>query len=156
MKKHTYTLEMQWTGNTGKGTKSYTSYERNYQINIEGKPTIEGTSDPAFRGDPHKHNPEDMLLASLSSCHMLWYLHLCSEKEITVIKYLDRPVGTMIEESDGSGKFSEVILQPEIAILEKDKLEIAEKLHQKTHEMCFIAKSMNFPVSTKASVGLHF
>ncbi|MDJ0571147.1 MAG: OsmC family protein [Pleurocapsa sp. MO_192.B19] len=123
-----------------------------YQIEIPGKPVVFGSSDPAFRGDKTKYNPEELLVASLSSCHMLWYLHLCSEAGVIVIDYQDRATGKMGETKDGSGKFNEVILQPKITITAESSLEQAQQLHDKAHKFCFIANSVNFPVLCQPSI----
>lgn len=146
MKKHHYNTELIWTGNNGKGTLNYQSYGRAYTISIKNKPDLSGSSDPAFRGDNSKHNPEELLLASLSSCHMLWYLHLCSSEGIIVQEYSDHATGTMVESADGSGKFTEVILKPSVVISDNKKIIRANELHHKANEMCFIANSVNFPV----------
>lgn len=146
MKDHSYQIALRWTGNNDQGTKNYRTYDRSYEIEVGGKPVILGSADPAFRGDRTKYNPEELLIASLSSCHMLWYLHLCADAGIIVIRYSDRPVGKMCETEDGSGRFTEVILQPEITIAAESSLEQAKQLHYKAHEFCFIANSVNFPV----------
>ena len=145
-KEHLYRLTLQWTGNTGKGTANYRVYDRAYEIELPGKPIILGSSDPAFRGDKTKYNPEELLVASISSCHMLWYLHLCANAGIVVIDYCDRSVGKMSETKDGGGRFTEVILKPEITITAQSDLEQAKQLHHKAHELCFIANSVNFPI----------
>jgi organic hydroperoxide reductase OsmC/OhrA len=144
---HPYTLKLTWTGNLGNGTRDYRSYERAYRIQLPGKAALLGSADPAFLGDPALVNPEEMLLAALSSCHMLWYLHLCAEHKITVMHYQDQASGEMIENTDGSGAFAKVTLQPEVAILEYDQLERSISLHQEASNKCFIARSVNFPVS---------
>lgn len=144
-KEHTYHSELNWTGNHGKGTQSYSSYERSYSISIDGKPPLNGSSDPGFRGDETKHNPEEMLLMALSSCHMLWYLHLCSVNKIVVESYCDKAHGAMRENPDGSGEFTVVTLKPEVRLIAGDR-GLAESLHEKANEMCFIARSVNFPV----------
>lgn len=154
MKKHHYYSALTWTGNTGKGTADYRSYKREFKIQIDGKPDITGSSDPAFRGDKNLHNPEELFIASISSCHMLWYLHLCSEKGITVVEYNDRAVGEMIEEKGGSGSFESVTLRPEVLILESDKRELAKELHHKANEMCFIANSCNFKIRHEPRVSV--
>lgn len=146
MKTHHYSTQLRWTGNKGLGTKSYTSYTRDYAIQTEGKPVISGSSDPAFRGDRSRYNPEEMLLASLSSCHMLWYLHLCSEAGVIVTDYYDTASGEMEETPNGSGRFTKVILSPVVTVQETSMLDKANELHQKANEMCFIANSCNFPV----------
>jgi organic hydroperoxide reductase OsmC/OhrA len=150
MKTHHYNLRIEWTGNLGTGTNSYRAYSRNHEIQATGKPHITGSADPAFRGDTNRYNPEELLLASLSSCHMLWFLHLCSVSNIIVTAYQDDPRATMIETPDGAGRFSEVCLQPLISLerpVEKAKL---DALHEKAHRMCFIANSVNFPVRCEA------
>ncbi len=152
MKEHLYQTSLQWTGNNGQGTKSYRDYDRAYEIKIEGKPTILASSDPAFRGDKTRHNPEELLVASLSSCHMLWYLHLCAEAGVIVIDYQDRATGKMRETKDGSGRFIEVILQPEVIISTESSLEQAQQLHKQAHKFCFIANSVNFPVLCQPSI----
>ncbi|MEH6306047.1 OsmC family protein [Olivibacter sp. CPCC 100613] len=145
-KTHQYQLHTEWTGNLGKGTANYHAYDRSYKITINQKITIEGSSDPAFRGDRTKHNPEELLLASLSSCHMLWYLHLCAEAKITVLAYTDTATATMIETVTGGGAFNEAHLHPTVVIAEEGKLEKAIALHQKANALCFIANSVNFKV----------
>lgn len=143
---HNYTATIKWTGNKGKGTSNYKEFERSYIINIDNKPTILCSSDPAFRGDKTKYNPEELLLSSLSSCHMLWYLHLCSESNIIVNKYIDNAKGIMIEKPNGSGYFSEVSLNPIVTVSENSMIEKANELHKKANELCFIANSVNFKV----------
>ena len=147
-KEHNYAIHLDWVGNRGEGTKSYSSYERLYKISLQGKQSIEGSSDPNFRGDASKYNPEEMLLMSLSGCHMLWYLHLCSVNKICVEAYVDSAEGNMTENPDGSGEFSEVILKPRVTISRGD-LRLAEALHHKANQMCFIARSVNFPIKHK-------
>jgi organic hydroperoxide reductase OsmC/OhrA len=143
---HKYSLTIQWTGNTGNGTAGYNSYERSHSILIDGKDEIKASSDPAFRGDGTKHNPEELLLASLSSCHMLWFLNLCSGKGIIVTAYVDKPSGTMTLTKDGSGKFTEVVLNPTATVEGNISADVLSEIHQKAHKMCFIANSVNFPV----------
>jgi organic hydroperoxide reductase OsmC/OhrA len=151
-KNHSYQVEVQWTGNTGKGTQSYRAYERSHEIKSGDKPLILGSSDPNFRGDKTKYNPEELLVASLASCHMLWYLHLCSEAKIVVVDYCDRAVGTMIETQDGGGRFAEVILKPIVTITSTNDPAIATSLHEQAHHLCFIANSVNFPVGCEPSI----
>lgn len=146
MKNHHYKTTIQWTGNRGSGTSSYRDYERSHTISAENKPVIEASSDPAFRGDKTKYNPEEMLLSSLSSCHMLWYLHFCSEAGIIVTDYIDHATGTMEETNNGSGHFVEVTLHPIVTLQNEEMTEKAKELHHKANEFCFIANSVNFPV----------
>ncbi len=145
-KDHAYSVTVTWTGNTGTGTSGYRAYERAHDIEILGKPPIPGSADPAFRGDPARYNPEEMLVASLSTCHMLWYLHLCSADGIVVLAYQDVAEGVMIEDVDGGGRFKEVVLQPEITLAAGADRAQAAALHEVAHQKCFIANSVNFPV----------
>lgn len=143
---HHYSLSVKWTGNTGEGTRDYRAYERSHQIWSGEKPIIAGSSDPAFRGDKTKYNPEELFVASLSTCHMLWYLHLCAEAGIIVTDYADHATGTMTETGNGAGKFTEVVLQPTVTITHESMREKAEALHHKANELCYIASSCNFPI----------
>ncbi|GAC1344396.1 MAG: OsmC family protein [Acetobacteraceae bacterium] len=143
---HAYTVTVTWTGNTGAGTANYRGYERAHEVTVHGKPGIPASSDPAFRGDRARYNPEEMLVASLSSCHMLWYLHLCSTEGIVVLAYQDIAEGVMAEERDGGGRFTEVVLQPEITVAAGCDLDRARALHTDANQKCFIANSVSFPV----------
>jgi organic hydroperoxide reductase OsmC/OhrA len=145
-KEHRYDVTVTWTGNQGTGTSSYRAYARDHEITVDGKPPIPGSSDPAFRGDKTRYNPEDMLVASLSGCHMLWYLHLCAVNGIVVTRYVDRAEGTMAEDASGGGRFTRVTLRPEIAVAPGADLAKARALHDEAHHKCFIASSVNFPV----------
>lgn len=149
--KHQYSLTVKWTGNKGSGTSAYRAYDRSHLILVENKPDILGSSDPAFFGDKTKHNPEELLVASISSCHMLWYLHLCAEAGIIVVDYTDNATGIMTETSNGGGKFKEVTLYTIVTVTEESMREKADQLHQKANELCFIANSVNFPVYHKAT-----
>ncbi|WP_036481724.1 OsmC family protein [Myxosarcina sp. GI1] len=151
-KEHKYQTILKWTGNRNRGTENYQAYDRTYEIEVKGKPIVYGSSDPTFRGDKTKYNPEELLVASLSSCHMLWYLHLCSEAGIIAIAYRDIAIGKMEEMKNGSGKFTEVVLQPEATITTESDLKKAKQLHQTAHKFCFIANSVNFPVLCQPSI----
>ncbi len=148
-KEHHYTLQITWTGNTGSGTANYAGYLRDHDIEAKGKAVIRCSSDPAFRGDPHRYNPEEMLVASLSSCHMLWYLHLCVNAGIVLTQYTDEPTGYMTEDRNGSGQFREVVLRPVVTVAEADMVKRAKAIHHEVHRYCFIARSVNFPVKVK-------
>ena len=149
-KEHQYQTTLTWTGNKGSGTMDYRSYDRSYVISIDHKSDIQGSSDSEFMGDKTRHNPEDLLVSSLSSCHMLWYLHLCSQNGIIVLDYKDNAVGKMMEKADGSGHFTEVTLNPVITITSEAHVEKANLLHEQANKMCFIANSCNFPVKHEA------
>ena len=146
-KLHLYKATTRWTGNNGKGTVNYTDYSRNHEISIPGKGDLACSSDPAFRGDGARHNPEDLLVSALSGCHMLWYLHLCAENGVVVTGYVDEAKGEMEFNRNGSGQFREVILNPKVTVLEASMIAKANELHHEANNMCFLARSMNFPVS---------
>ncbi|QUD86548.1 OsmC family protein [Phenylobacterium montanum] len=143
---HRYEVRVEWTGDRGEGTASYRAYDRDHVISAPGKPAIPGSSDPAFRGDAARWNPEELLVASVSACHKLWYLHLCSEAGIAVRAYVDAAEGLMVEDEKG-GHFTSVTLRPEILIRAGDDAALAERLHHRAHELCFIANSVNFPIA---------
>ena len=146
MKQHTYNVRVDWTGNIGQGTKTYSGYRRDHAIQSKDKPVIPGSSDPAFRGDPNRYNPEELLVASLSACHMLWYLHLCAVNQLNVLDYQDEASGVMAENEDGSGEFVQVTLQPKVTIQTGQDSARAHQLHHEAHRLCFIARSVRFPV----------
>jgi organic hydroperoxide reductase OsmC/OhrA len=150
-KEHSYDIDLTWTGNRGTGTSAYRAYSRDHEIHIAGKPTIPGSSDPAFRGDRARYNPEELLVAALSACHMLAYLHLCADAGVAVTGYVDRARGVMMETDDGGGHFVEVVLRPEVTLDDEGHRERAMTLHEDAHHHCFIASSVNFPVRCEAS-----
>jgi organic hydroperoxide reductase OsmC/OhrA len=141
-----------WTGNTGERTKTYRGYRRDHTITAMGKPPILSSSDPSFRGDPSRYNPEDLLVASLSACHMLSYLHLCAVNHIIVLDYRDAALGLMDENSDGSAQFTRVTLRPTVTIAPGDDSGKAQALHAQAHHLCFIARSVNFPVDVAPTI----
>ncbi len=142
---HEYSTTVTWIGNRGTGTSGYRDYSRDHVIAAGAKPDIPGSADPAFRGDAERWNPEDLLVASVSACHKLWYLHLCAVNGVVVTAYEDHAEGLMVTEEDGSGRFTEVVLRPRVTISSGDR-ERAASLHHDAHEKCFIANSVNFPV----------
>lgn len=154
MKQHSYEVRVEWTGNSGEGTKNYKSYSRDHIIASKNKPPIPGSSDPGFRGDRSRYNPEELLVASLSSCHMLWYLHLCAVNQVTVLEYTDDASGIMKENEDGSGEFVEVTLRPIVKVNAGDDRARASALHDEAHRLCFIARSVNFPVRIASQIGV--
>jgi organic hydroperoxide reductase OsmC/OhrA len=144
---HHYEASVEWTGNQGEGTSSYRTYSRSHEVSAPGKPAIAGSSDPAFRGDPKRWSPEDLLVASLSQCHMLWFLHLASTKGVMVTSYVDNASGTMVTDDDGGGRFTEVSLHPQVTVATPETVDLATSLHDEAHRLCFIANSVNFPVA---------
>jgi organic hydroperoxide reductase OsmC/OhrA len=148
MKSHHYEAKVTWTGNTGTGTSGYRAYERAHELTAPGqpKPAIPGSSDPAFRGDRARWNPEELLVASLAACHQLWYLHLCADAGIVVTAYEDHAEGTMSETADGGGQFTSVTLRPVVTVAPGADEALAKSLHERAHALCFIARSVRFPV----------
>ena len=142
---HSYGVVVTWTGNRGSGTSGYRDYGRDHDVIADGRPVIAGSSDPLFRGDPERWNPELELVAALSQCHMLWYLHLCAEAGVIVTSYADDAAGAMAENDDG-GQFTEVVLRPRVTVASAEMIETATALHAEANAKCFIANSVNFPV----------
>jgi organic hydroperoxide reductase OsmC/OhrA len=143
---HRYRLHSTWTGNRGTGTSGYRDYDRSVTIEIAGKPTMAASSDKPFRGDPSKWNPEDLLLASLSECHLLSYLHACVQAGVVVLDYRDEASGIMVEDGRGGGRFTQVVLRPHVVVADASMTDAATRAHDQAHEWCFIASSVNFPV----------
>ena len=153
--RHEYRIEVRWDGNTGTGTSGYREYSRAHVISRAGKPEIPGSSDPGFRGDAARWNPEELLVASLSTCHQLWYLHLCAEAGVVVVAYADHAVGLMEETADSGGRFVDVLLRPVVHLGAGSDGERARDLHHEAHAKCFIASSVNFPVRCEAEIVVH-
>ena len=146
-RKHHYHMVNRWTGNLGTGTSAYTAYSRAHELSGTGKAAaIPGSSDPAFRGDRTRYNPEELLLGALSACHMLWVLHLCADAGITVTEYQDQAWGEMAEHEDGSGEFTRVVLAPRMSIAEPERIDEAVAIHHRASAVCALARSMKFPV----------
>jgi organic hydroperoxide reductase OsmC/OhrA len=143
---HSYEVSVTWTGNRGTGTSGYRAYDRDHEVTAAGPPPIAASSDPAFRGDRGRWNPELELTAALAQCHMLWYLHLAASAGVVVTAYADDAHGTMAETEDGGGHFTEVVLRPRVTVASADMIEVAVSLHREAHAKCFIANSVNFPV----------
>lgn len=142
---HAYRTQLTWTGAARGPTTSYAAYSRDHTTTIDGKPPIEGSADGAFRGDPSRHNPEDLLVASLSSCHLLSFLALAARAGVHVVAYEDDASGIMALDGNG-GRFTEVVLRPRVTVAAgTDEARVLE-LHERAHHDCFIASSMNFPV----------
>ena len=150
-KSHSYHATVRWTGNRGEGTAHYRAYGRTHEIEADGKPAIPASADPAFRGEADRWNPEDMLVGSVSACHMLWFLHLASEAGWVVQAYEDRAEATMAMNADGSGQITGATLRPHVTISAGDPALLAQ-LHHRAHEMCFIARSMAFEIACEPTV----
>lgn len=149
---HSYRTDLVWTGNTGSGTSGYRAYERAHEVSAPGLPALLGSADPAFRGDAARWNPELLLLAALSQCHLLSYLHVCAVNGVTVTGYTDQATGTMTQTADGGGHFTEAVLHPVVEVADAAMAEKAAALHADAHRLCFIAGSVNFPVRHEPTV----
>lgn len=145
-KTHRYTVGLEWTGNRGTGTSGYRDFSRDHVLTAVNKPRIAGSSDPAFRGDAARWNPEELLLAALSPCHQLWYLHLCAVAGVIVVAYEDRATGEMEESADGGGQFVGATLHPRVTLAHGSDADHAARLHHDANAKCFIARSVTFPV----------
>jgi organic hydroperoxide reductase OsmC/OhrA len=146
-REHNYSISLEWTGNLGRGTADYRSYSRDHELHAPGKQArVPGSSDPAFRGNASRYNPEELFVSTLSSCHMLWVLHLCAEAGIVVTSYADDAAGTMRENEDGSGEFIEVVLHPRMVITDVSRMMEAMEVHDRAHKLCFIARSVKCKV----------
>lgn len=143
---HDYTSRVVWTGNRGEGTAQYQGYDRTWDIAVPGKPVVHCSNDPLLGGDPAKMNPEDLLLSALAACHMLWFLHYAAENGIVVTGYEDDPLGRGEIGRGGAGRFLEAVLRPVIRVRSGADLALAEALHHRIGQVCFIARSVAFPV----------
>jgi organic hydroperoxide reductase OsmC/OhrA len=148
---HHYETVVDWKGNLGTGTSGYRDYERAHEVGADGRPPILASSDPAFRGDPTRWNPELLLVAAISQCHMLWYLHLCADAGIVVTGYVDRAHGTMAETGEG-GQFEDVVLRPAVQVTDPSMVDKARSLHREANRRCYIANSLNFRVRHEPTV----
>jgi organic hydroperoxide reductase OsmC/OhrA len=152
-KEHLYKAKINWTGNLGTGTSEYKAYSRAHEISGDGgKDVILGSADPIYRGEASRYNPEELVVAAIAGCHMLWYLHLCADAGVVVIDYADEASGVLTINDDSNGKFSEVTINPRVTITKGSDAELAKELHDKAHEFCFIANSMNFPVKFEPEI----
>lgn len=143
---HRYALTVTWTGDTGEGTSTYRGYRRTHVVSADGPPDLAGSADRTFHGDRERWNPEQLLLAALAQCHMLSYLHVCVDAGVVVTGYVDRATGSMRTEADGSGRFTGVVLHPEVTVAGSTMVEAATRAHRRANELCFIANSVSFPV----------
>jgi organic hydroperoxide reductase OsmC/OhrA len=147
MRTHTYSIRNEWTGNQGTGTSAYTAYSRDHELSGAAKKAeIFCSSDPAFRGNPARYNPEELLLGAIAGCHMLWFLHFCADAGIVVTAYVDNATATMEEEASGAARFTAAVLSPHVTITDASRAGDAGRLHERVHDVCAIARSVNFPV----------
>lgn len=147
---HRYALTVEWTGNTGVGTADYRSYSRDHEVRHESAGTLAGSADRAFRGDPARWNPEQLLLAAASQCHLLSYLHHAAVNGVVVVAYVDEPVAVMTEDGDGGGRFTSIVLHPTVTVADASQVDCAERLHADANRSCFIAASLALPVHHEA------
>ncbi|HEV2450207.1 MAG TPA: OsmC family protein [Thermoplasmata archaeon] len=146
-----YSVTVRWTGNLGEGTREYRGYSRAHVLEFPDKPPILASSGMGARVDPHRVNPEELLVGALASCHMLWYLHLCAEAGVVVVEYSDRASGELELSADGTGRFARATLRPRVVVATGDP-DIAARLHVEAHRRCFIASSVNFPVGIEPTI----
>ena len=146
LEEHRYAVTVRWTGNRGDGTSTYRGYSRDHDVDIPGLPTLKGSADPTFHGDKARHNPEQLLLTALSQCHMLSFLHMAVKHGVVVTAYEDRAEGLMRTNRDGSGQFESVTLRPQVTVAAAADTALMERLHEEANKVCFIARSVNFPV----------
>ena len=149
--KHLFKATLNWTSQQNQNKLSERYYSKTHQIKIEGKPVLDISAAKAFKGNPSLYNPEDLLLSSLVSCHMMSYLYVCSQNGIEILEYSDHAEAILEVSPDGSGRFVEVKLFPKVKISNSDQIELALQLHQKANQLCFIANSCNFSVLHEAS-----
>lgn len=149
---HRYEVRSTWTGDRGTGTSGYRDYDRAVTIEVSGKPDLLASADKPFRGDPGRWNPEDLLLAALSECHLLSYLHACVRVGVTVVGYRDVASGVLVEDGHGGGAFRDVLLRPHVIVAEESMVDAATSAHVTAHEWCFIANSVNFPVRHEPTI----
>ncbi|WP_284984223.1 OsmC family protein [Arthrobacter sp. efr-133-TYG-118] len=143
---HRYSLTVRWTGNLGTGTSTYRGYTRDHDVEIPGLPVLKGSSDPTFHGDRSRYNPEQLLLTALSQCHMLSFLHVAVQHGVVVTDYVDHAEGMMRLNRDGSGQFENVTLKPQVTVADPAHVSLVDELHHEANQVCFIARSVNFPV----------
>lgn len=146
LSEHRYALTVRWTGNLGEGTSSYRGYSRDHEVLVPGLPALPGSADPTFHGDRDRYNPEQLLLAALAQCHMLSYLHVAVKHGVVVTAYQDEATGVLRLNRDGSGQFESVMLHPRVTVADPAQIDLAGGLHREANQVCFIARSVNFPV----------
>ena len=150
--RHAYALTVTWTGNTGEGTSTYRGYRRTHTVAADGPRELFGSADRTFHGDRERWNPEQLLLAALAQCHLLSYLHVCADAGVVVTAYVDHATGSMRTETAGGGRFTEAVLHPEVTVADAGMVEAATRAHGRAHELCFIARSVSFPVRHEPTV----
>jgi organic hydroperoxide reductase OsmC/OhrA len=150
--RQSYAARITWTGNDGEGTAAYSSYRRQYRIAVQGKPELVGSADAAFRGDARWHNPEDLFLAALSACHMLFFLSLCARSGVRVTAYEDEAMGSLALHPAGGGRFEQITLRPVVTVATDDAIARARQLHQTAHELCFLANSCSAPIRVEPTI----
>lgn len=155
MRSHHYTIGMRWTGNLGSGTSGYAAYSRAHELAVPGRPVIPGSSDVVFRGDAARYNPEELLVGTLSACHLLWFLHLCADAGVILETYEDSPEGTMEEAPGEGGQFTSAVLRPRCTFRGTPEPELIRQLHERAHALCYIARSVSFPVRVEPVLVSH-
>lgn len=145
MNTHTYSVDIEWSA--PEGTVDYRTYPRAHLLSSAAAQPITASADPHFLGDPALWNPEQLLVAAAANCHMLSYLALCALRGVVVVDYVDAATGTMVESSGGGGRFTSIALSPRVTVAAGSDVELARSLHHEAGEQCYIAASLNCPVS---------
>lgn len=145
-REHHYETTVEWCGNRGTGTSGYRDYGRELLLTAEGKHPIDASADRTFHGNADRWNPEELLVAALSQCHMLSYLHVAVLRGVVVTAYSDTAAGTMEQTDDGGGRFTSVTLRPVVTVASPEMVESALEAHHDASKKCFIANSVNFTV----------
>lgn len=151
---HSFDVRVTWAGNQGTGTSNYRAYGRQHVVSADGPPPIEGSAATSFRGDADRWNPEQLLVAALSQCHMLWYLHFAATNGVIVVAYADDASGVLTMNKDGSGEFTSAVLRPHVTVTDESMVETAIELHHRAPAMCFIARSVNFSVTHEPTISV--
>lgn len=144
--RHTFEAHLSWTKPDEASSNRKRIYGKTHLMQINGKQDLTISAAKAFKGDPALHNPEDQLLSSIMSCHMMSFLYVCSQHNMEVFSYKDKATAILETYEDGSGKIVSVSLFPQVIIADHNQIELANALHVKANKLCFIANSCNFPV----------
>ena len=136
-----YRATLQWK-NQGSDF-NYDTFDRTHKISFPGGIEFKGTSAPEYLGKKELANPEEMLAATLASCHMLTFLAVCAKSRLHVTSYEDNPVATLDKNAEGKFAVTHIQLNPKASFQgETPSAEKLQELHAKAHRNCFIANSL--------------
>jgi len=147
---HLFEADLRWTGQCHEADGKL-KLERRFTLQFAGKPALEGSSPAVFNGDDSRHNPESLMVSSLTACHHLTYLAICERSGVRIVSYEDRATGTLAIK-DGKMRMVEVVLRPRVKIADAAQIERATSAHNKAHANCFISNSVNFEVKVQPTV----